>query len=266
MRELEGGGWLGGGAAFSPDGKLLATSSYTGKVLLWDAATFDSRGSLSNEFSLGTLAFSPDGKVLGAATGFTTAQPKMPRGLVFWELDSRKKLDRLASAAPDAAVVAFSPDGRLVAVGYHTGWVRLWDWETQRNIAEFRKHDGQVAGVAFSADGTLLASGGIGDEHVVVYSVSSRAVLRDLPGHIGGVRAVAFAPDGKTLAVAGEDGTTRLWNLATYQLVLTLKQHAGLVKGIAFTRDGNMLASCTGGGEVRLWPAASPEEINLETP
>jgi WD40 repeat protein len=85
--------------------------------------------------------------------------------------------------------------------------------------------------------------------------------LKVLEGHTGRVKSVAFAPDDKILAVACNDGTIRLWNLATYQPVLTLKKHAAIVTSIAFTGHGNFLGSGGGDGDVRLWPAPSFEEI-----
>jgi len=232
------------------------------KILLWDAATLQSKGVLTNDFGGASLAFSPDGKVLAWATGYTVSRPKNAAGrLAFWDVRSRKKIDRLADAAPDAATASFSNDGRLVAVGYHTGWVRLWDWNNGSKLAEFQPHSGQVPTVAFSADGTLLASGGNHDEYVVIFRVAPARVLKILEGHTGGVKSVAFAPDGKTLAVGGNDGTIRLWNLATHQPVLTLKKHTGAVTSVAFSRSGRFLASCGADADVRLWPAPSFEEI-----
>ena len=86
-------------------------------------------------------------------------------------------------------------------------------------------------------------------------------MLKILEGHTGGVKSVALAPDGKALAAGGNDGTIRLWNLATHQPVLTLKKHTGPVTSVAFSRSGRFLASCGADADVRLWPAPPFEEI-----
>jgi WD40 repeat protein len=263
VKDLPGGGLYGGGAAFSPNGQLLVTSSYSGKILLWDAATLEARGVLTNDFGVSSLSFSPNGKVLAVAKGFSTiSRTDVPSGLAFWDVLAGKKLARLADAGPDAASVSFSRDGHLVAVGYYTGWVRLWHWETGHRLAEFRKHDGQVQTIAFSHDGALLASGGDNDGNVVLYTVASLHVQSVLKGHRGGVKCIAFAPDGKTLASGGNDGTIKLWNLDTYEPALILKKHSGNIPGLTFTQDGNLLASCGGDGDVRLWPAPALKEIH----
>jgi WD40 repeat protein len=51
----------------------------------------------------------------------------------------------------------------------------------------------------------------------MLWDVSSRTKLGVLRGHVGAVRAVAYSPGGETLATAADDGTARLWHVATQQ-------------------------------------------------
>src|SRR5439155_6264657 len=112
VNDLPGPGGFGGGAAFSPDGKLLATSSYSGIVTLWDAKTLQRNDFLTNDFGACCLTFSPDSKVLGVAIGYLArADIDIARGLVFWDVTTRDKLKRLAEAGPGAVAVSFSADG-----------------------------------------------------------------------------------------------------------------------------------------------------------
>jgi len=249
-------------AAFSPDGKILATGSHDKTIILWNPENFARVAVLSNSFGLGRIAFSPDSKVLAAASwGFRP--PNGMKTLAFWDVTSRRRIEKLSEAAPDAGCVAFSNDGQLVAIGYTDGWVRLWDFQTGRKLGEFRRTGGITWELAFSPDSRLLAS--TAAENVALYDVVARHVSRILEAHTGQVKAVTFAPDGKTLASAAEDGTVRLWNLATGDIALVLSRKLEPVYSLAFSRDGTLLASGGLDGEVQLWPAASWEEINAGT-
>jgi WD40 repeat protein/serine/threonine protein kinase len=85
-----------------------------------------------------------------------------------------------------------------------------------------------------------------------------------LRGHTGTVWSVAFSPDSKTLASASEDGTVKLWDMATGQERATLR-HSDFSRAVAFSPDGKTLASVNNGAIVTLWDvAAGQKQTSLE--
>ena len=243
---------------FSPNGDVLAQLSGQ-QIKLWDVRTLSARGELTNDFDAFSLSFAPDGLTLGAAGLSTFILHGITNRLVFWDLSARKKINKLAAAAPLAMTVSFSHDGRMVAIGYLTGQVRVWDYATERLLAEFTNQHGRIWSVAFSPDDAWLVAGG--DEGAVVfYDLQARRAFPPVTSSSGWILGVAFAADGRTLASAEGDGTVKLWNVATREIALTLRGHLGACTAVAFSPAGDLLASSGADSRVLLWPAASVDQ------
>jgi Tol biopolymer transport system component/dienelactone hydrolase len=134
------------GAAFSPDGKYIVTTSIANEARLWDAAT----GQQLRIFPSGTIFFSPDGKYLLAGGADHTAKL----------LDvATGQAARSITGFPDAVdSVAFSPDGKYLLTGSDDQIARLFDVASGQTVQIFTGHTGAVWHVAFSPDGKWLAT------------------------------------------------------------------------------------------------------------
>ncbi len=143
--------------------------------------------------------------------------------------------------------LAFSPDGKILAMGSFDGAAKLWDIDSGRLAATLAVDKDWVCSVAFSADGKTLATGG-GDYTARLWDVATRRERATFRGHEGSVLSVAFSPDGKTLATGSRDQTAKLWDVATEQVLKTLSGHKDAVVAVAFSPDGETLV--TGGGGI----------------
>lgn len=92
-----------------------------------------------------------------------------------------------------------------------------------------------------------------------------KPLLRTLIGHTRPVCAVAFSPDGKRLATGSKDGSIRLWDAATGQMLWAKQLHSEEVNGVVFSPDGRTLASAGDDRTIRLWDTATGEERRLIT-
>jgi hypothetical protein len=182
------------------------------------------------------------------ATGQEPRTPEGPRAagapgtIRLWDAATGKEL-AAATGNKGVASVAFSPDGKRLAVG-QAGTVSLWDAATGKELSVPAGSKG-VASLAFSPDGKLIAVGAGGT--VRLLDAASGKEVRAMPG-ANPVVAIGFSPDGKVIAVADKD-TVHLFDLASGKEMRAVKV-ATRPASISFSPDGKLLPLDAGKIEV----------------
>jgi WD40 repeat protein/serine/threonine protein kinase len=232
-------------AAFSADGKLLATAGEDTLPRLWNWNKGSGVAVLRGHTHWVTsLAFAPRGGLV--ATGSADGSVRL------WDADTGRQAATLPGHASGVNAVAFSPDGELLASAGGDHEIHLWKISAQQEAQRITGHTGPVLSVVFSADGKQLASAGA-DRTVRIWQTDNGVEVAVLHGHTHAVTSVAFTADGKSLASAGRDGAVRLWDILTGAPRAVFHGHADAVTALAFSPDGKMLASASMDSTVRLW-------------
>ncbi|MEG4840731.1 WD40 domain-containing protein [Microcoleus sp. B9-D4] len=158
--------------------------------------------------------------------------------------------------------VAFSPDGKLLALGDTNGEIHLWQMPEVKLLRTSKEYGSIVLSVAFSPDGKTLATGG-SNGTICCWDVSSWSIRQILQGNNSSVLGVAFSPDGKMLASGIGDGTVRFWDWSNGRCLLTLPAHKSQAWSIAFSPQGKILASGGDDGILKLWDVATGQCLKM---
>jgi hypothetical protein len=200
-------GLHGGMLTFSPDGSRV-WGSRAGGIESWDARTGAAIRAIPVRELFGPLVPSPDHKYLAAPLGWSG--DRWGAVVLPTDRDNWVQLPKLPGTWIGAA---WSPDGRLLAVGTPSGLV-LYDVPERRLIQHAWGHGGSVPALAFDPTGTRLFTGGE-DEGVRTWLVGDDGLSKGpaYDWNVGGVWSVAVSPDGLLCAAGGRYGQVVVWDL-----------------------------------------------------
>ena len=258
---------------FSPDGTMLASTSYDNTVQLWDVGTGEPKWTLTGQpDGANSVVFSPDSKTLASRRSDTLRLWDTETGELKATLTADEQKDTPIVYSRELNMAVFSPDGTTLASGSRKDTVNLWDAETGEHKRTFTGHSDPVSAdwdyvssVVFSPDGVTLAGGSetntvwLWDTETGELKEALRAGKQNKSpplvddSRVSRLKSVVFSPDGTTLASMSWDKTVVLWDTETWEQKGKLTGHMGRVKNVWFSPDGTTLASWTYDRALTLW-------------
>lgn len=197
--------------------------------------------------------FSDDGKMSIAFSGKSTRAAA-------YDVEKNVKLaDLLKKPIYDAA---FSPDGKVAALGSITNTVHIFDTATWQELKSFSGDNPQQAVycVRFSRDGRLLAAGFM-DGTVRVYRVGEWVLQTQFKAHGRPVLDIAFSPDGRHLATGSTDFIGKTFDVQTGDQLTTMTGHQSYLYNISYSHDGSRILTASHDDSVKLFETSTGREI-----
>jgi WD40 repeat protein len=153
--------------------------------------------------------------------------------------------------------LAFTADGKMLAVGGWKGQVQFLDVQTGEPArAPLRVANKTIRALAFSPNRRLLATAADEKERIKVWDLASDAPARVLKAQRTMVRGLAFAGKPAVLVSgAGNNqvGELRLWQPRTGAKQSELAGHGMRVMDVAVAGDGKLLATVSKDRTARIW-------------
>lgn len=233
------------GVGITQDGQRLAAGFTDGTFIVWDVTSGAQQTTIAGNRGPSDLltvspAFSPDGN-WAVSGGISPA--------TLWNLKTGGPERRLKDSPPNTSSVVFSPDSRVVALG-SDDTVKIWELETDKT-SELHGISGWVTGLAFSPDGRWLAASASRDKSVKVWDARTGHEENAFVGHTDNVETVQFCPNSSCILTGGEDGTVRIWDRASGDLLAILLSSFQDKSWLVMTPDGLFDGSTDGWKQVQ---------------
>lgn len=258
---------------WSPNGNLIASSSWNGSIYIHAGVNGQLvRTLIGHTDWVSDVSWSPDSNRLASVGG--------DNALRIWDVGTgatvlvTQLVDSVASSIGTYGLsVLWSIDGnRVITIGVveEDTYIKVWDSTTGVQIQFV--DTGAISDLFWNPDGTKLATPY--PEGIILFDAANFEVIKDLKnpeifgtGH--DVFTLAWSPNGTRITAGSLNGTVRIWDVATSQIVADLQGNdaasidvtTSLVTAINFTTDGTQLSAVSSNGTLRSWNALSGEVL-----
>eukprot|EP01128_Nolandella_sp_AFSM9_P004549 TRINITY_DN2054_c0_g1_i1.p1 TRINITY_DN2054_c0_g1~~TRINITY_DN2054_c0_g1_i1.p1 ORF type:complete len:567 (+),score=124.63 TRINITY_DN2054_c0_g1_i1:97-1701(+) len=243
---------------FSPDGTMLATSSWTGAVKVWNVKTSKATTTIrAHRQRAQTVSWNPK---MESPAGLCLATGGADNNVKLWSLKNPEPLRELVGHQDRINRVVFHPTGKwLASTSYDRTW-SLWDAETGVELMTQGGNSRAVYGLAFHPDGALVGTGGF-DAVGRIWDVRSGRVVWNMRGHAKQILTIDWNPDGFHVATGSDDRTARIWDLRKKFTEYVIPAHTSVVSAVKFQpKYGRYLVTA---GFDKTWKVWSTKDWSL---
>ena len=264
---------------FSPNSKIIATSSYDSSIQIWNERgqciqilnghkkysniiKFVNHGqyllssSLDDTIRLWDIG---NGKCLQLFLGHTShisgivfckkrnqlISSSLDHTIRIWDIRTGQCVSLLEDDHEEILQIEISPDEKFLLSTSHNNIV-IWDINTKRIYRQFKERSFYNLSAFFSPDGTKIASHSYHlDNSIKIWDLSTGVCLHRFNGcnfsTYGSKRLVSFSPDGKRIVGASIDSYIRVWDVNSGVCLQSFKCHFDKLSSVAFSPNGEYI-------------------------
>jgi WD40 repeat protein len=253
VARLEGHEALVRSARFSADGKRIVTVSEDGSLRIWDADT-------ARQLFIGWDPVGGYRDVCFSRSGYEAISASSHGALLTW--DASKGEPHSRTQLPNSGYsLAWSPDGREMAIGCRDAWVLIWDVERGLPV---RRLPGPARtaclSVAYSPDGSLLATSMVSGE-ILVWRTDGYELYRHLKRSNDETPSIVFLPDGRGLAVGDDRGGITCWDIESRTVSQRWESDHGSTRFVVLDPRGEKIISGHADGHLLIRDAITGEVL-----
>ena len=237
--------------SINKNNSLLATAGRDVKI--WDSKNnqqvFQFKG---HSKWINHVAFSSD--------GIHVASGGRDEPVLVWDSTTGKEVDRYEGHQGEVKSVQFHPDGKRVI---STDEKNVFVWNVFDGADGFSvtysRGGSPVTYAAGDVSGKCIA---VGHQNGLIKLIDEKSkAIKKLGAHRSAITSLQFSPVDKVLASTSIDGSAKLWDCETGELIHSLEGHTRPVHAIAFSPDGKRVATASRDTFVKLWDVDSGSPV-----
>ena len=239
--------------SFSSSENLIASLSAAKTVKIWDASTGTEVSELSSKVRRpGTtdIVFSPSGRRLAISH---------ENSISVFDSRTGKLLQTLSGHEEDILSLKFEPRGKMLASATKEKF-KVWNLETGDEINSFaapKESEWWRPEIIFNHKSHLAC---VSRDALKIWNAKTGAEIGTLGSSKEAIHGAKFGPDGRVVATYGDDGSIKIWDVETLQLINVFSGHEG-VKTLEYSADGRRIVSLDRDGVLKVCDASSGAQL-----
>jgi WD40 repeat protein/energy-coupling factor transporter ATP-binding protein EcfA2 len=235
--------------AFVPGSAVFYSSGVDGKILRWDLnGNIKSYRTLrSNPFNR-CMVISPNGRWLANATPTS--------GIQLFNLNTSNEPELLQGHKSSVGVLAFTSDSKGLYSASNDKTIMYWDLVSGANEVFLNLPNTNIRCLAVSPVGRYLY-GGTDDGRLVRWNMDTKEETVLFRSDKNTIAALSVNSAGNRIAFVDKNGSLRLWDTRSNNVIRTVAAHAVRIMDVKFSPDDKQIATSSLDKTVKIWDAAN---------